>query len=31
MKRYADRQCKDLPEFKEGQLVWLDLRNIKTG
>ena len=31
MKRYADCRRKDLPKFKEVQLVWLDLRNIKTG
>ena len=30
MKKYADRRRKDLKEFKEGQLVWLNLRNIKT-
>ena len=31
MKKYADHRRKDSPRFKEGQLVWLDLHNIKTG
>jgi hypothetical protein len=30
MKKYADLKCKDTPEFKIGDLVMLDGRNIQT-
>jgi hypothetical protein len=31
MKHYADRKRKRTPVFTEGQLVYLDIKNLKTG
>jgi hypothetical protein len=31
MKRFADRNRRKSPDYKVGDLVWLDLRNVKTG
>src|SRR5271154_1511729 len=31
MKYYADCKRKQAPTYKEGQQVWLDIRNLKTG
>jgi len=28
MKHYYDKNVKDTPQFKEGDLVWLEAKNI---